>query len=266
MGASRSSTAALRTPCLTTHLIFAVKDRRTRKKSEGSSPHLLPSPGKRVGENDSFLSRPFWPCLDYSCRIVDSRNSLSLLLKHAKKIFLLFLCNSTYVLFWLPANQRESWKLDGSYFKSSDLTFTLLLGPCLSFWDINCTDIGVGQLCGLSLCVCVSRSIVSDSCNPMDYIPPGSPVHGILQARILEWVAIFFLQGIFLTQEWNPGLMQCRQIIYHLSHQGLSLPPCCLTTSAHGDMSIFHLVLCQQWQHRKPHGFLQGYRSLFLIN
>ena len=27
-------------------------------------------------------------------------------------------------------------------------------------------------------------------CNPMDSSPPGSPVYGILQARILEWVAI----------------------------------------------------------------------------
>ena len=27
-------------------------------------------------------------------------------------------------------------------------------------------------------------------CNPMDCSPPGSPVHGILQARILEWVAM----------------------------------------------------------------------------
>ena len=26
-------------------------------------------------------------------------------------------------------------------------------------------------------------------CNPMDHSPPGSSVHGILQARILEWVA-----------------------------------------------------------------------------
>ena len=26
-------------------------------------------------------------------------------------------------------------------------------------------------------------------CDPMDYSPPGSPVHGVLQARILEWVA-----------------------------------------------------------------------------
>ena len=29
-------------------------------------------------------------------------------------------------------------------------------------------------------------------CDPMDYIPPGSSVHGILQARILEWVAVPF--------------------------------------------------------------------------
>ena len=29
-----------------------------------------------------------------------------------------------------------------------------------------------------------------------------------------------FLQGIFLTQESNLGLLHCRQILYHLSHQG----------------------------------------------
>ena len=32
-------------------------------------------------------------------------------------------------------------------------------------------------------------------CGPMDCRPPGSSVHGILQARILEWVAIFFSRG-----------------------------------------------------------------------
>ena len=30
----------------------------------------------------------------------------------------------------------------------------------------------------------------------------------------------FLLQGIFLTQESNPGLLHCRQILYRLSHQG----------------------------------------------
>ena len=34
-------------------------------------------------------------------------------------------------------------------------------------------------------------------CNPVDYSPPGSSVHGILLARILEWVAIPFSKGSF---------------------------------------------------------------------
>ena len=54
----------------------------------------------------------------------------------------------------------------------------------------------------------------------MDYSPPGSPVHWILQARILEWVAISFSRGTFLTQGSNPGLPHCRQTLYSLKHQG----------------------------------------------
>ena len=56
-------------------------------------------------------------------------------------------------------------------------------------------------------------------CDPMDCSPPGSSVNGILQARILQWVAILFSKGIFLTQGSNPGLLHCRQILYLLSHQ-----------------------------------------------
>ena len=43
-------------------------------------------------------------------------------------------------------------------------------------------------------------------CDPLDYGLPGSSVHGILQARMLEWAAI--LQRIFPTQESNLGLRQ----------------------------------------------------------
>ena len=57
-------------------------------------------------------------------------------------------------------------------------------------------------------------------CHPVDYSPQGSSVHGILQARILTGVGChFLLQGIFLTQGSNPGLLHCGQILYHLSHQ-----------------------------------------------
>ena len=39
-------------------------------------------------------------------------------------------------------------------------------------------------------CVCSVAWIMSDSLQPMHYSSPGSSVHGILQARILEWVAV----------------------------------------------------------------------------
>ena len=44
-------------------------------------------------------------------------------------------------------------------------------------------------------------------CNPRDYSPPGPSVHGILQARILQWAAISSSRGIFLTQGSNLGLL-----------------------------------------------------------
>ena len=59
-----------------------------------------------------------------------------------------------------------------------------------------------------------SRSIRSDSLRPLN------TVHGILQARILEWVAFPFSRGIFPTQGSNPGLLYCRKILNQLSHQG----------------------------------------------
>ena len=53
----------------------------------------------------------------------------------------------------------------------------------------------------------------------MDWSPPGSSVHGISQARILEWVAISFSRGpIERTQGLNPSLCaSCtgKRILYH---------------------------------------------------
>ena len=108
--------------------------------------------------------------------------------------------------------------------------------------------------------MCVQAQSCLTLCNPLICSLPGSSVHGILQARILEWVAMpssrgssqirdqtqvshiadgFFLpseppgkpkntgvgslsllQGIFPTQESNWGLLNCRQILYQLSYLG----------------------------------------------
>ena len=63
------------------------------------------------------------------------------------------------------------------------------------------------------VCVCVCVHSVAKSClslwDPMDCSLPGSSVHGSLQARIVEWVAM-----PFLTQGWNSGLLHCRWILY----------------------------------------------------
>ena len=48
-----------------------------------------------------------------------------------------------------------------------------------------------------------SESVVAQSCltlsNPMDWSLPGSSIHGIFQARVLEWVAIAFSDGAHLS-------------------------------------------------------------------
>ena len=60
----------------------------------------------------------------------------------------------------------------------------------------------------------LSHLVVSDSFQP--HGPPGFSVHG--ENAGVGCHAL--LQGIFPTQGSNPGLPHCRQIVYHLSHQG----------------------------------------------
>ena len=64
----------------------------------------------------------------------------------------------------------------------------------------------------LLACAAAAKPIQSCAtlCNPIDGSPPGSPIPGILQARILEWVAIAFsakteltLQHHFMTHKWE---------------------------------------------------------------
>ena len=79
------------------------------------------------------------------------------------------------------------------------------------------------------LWACVSHSVVSDSL----------PSHGLQPARLLcpwdspdKFTGVgshSHLKGIFLTQGLKPGLLHCRQILYHMNHQGnplMGLPYC----------------------------------------
>ena len=65
-----------------------------------------------------------------------------------------------------------------------------------------------------SMCACMrAKSLQSclTLCDPVDYSPPGFSVHGILQARVLEWVAMFSSKdlpdpGIKTASPVSPGL------------------------------------------------------------
>ena len=60
-------------------------------------------------------------------------------------------------------------------------------------------------------------------CDPMDCSPPGSSVHGILQARILEWVAMPSSRRSSQPRDWNHiSYVFCigRRVLYHQCHLG----------------------------------------------
>ena len=65
-----------------------------------------------------------------------------------------------------------------------------------------CKDFGFYVMNGKQLGVLNRREVTQSCptlCDPMDCSLPGSSLHGIFQTRILEWVAISFSRGIFLT-------------------------------------------------------------------
>ena len=85
------------------------------------------------------------------------------------------------------------------------------------------------------------ESEVAQSCptlwDPMDCSLPGSSVHGDFPGKNTGVGCHFLRQGIFPTQGSNPGLLRCRQTLYHLSQQGSPKPD--ILTRATSDFQSF---------------------------
>ena len=90
------------------------------------------------------------------------------------------------IIIWIK-DQRE--EINSSYFET---------------WNSSITQIS--QL-KLQQDIIQKESEVAQSCptlwDPVDCSPPGSSIHGILQARILEWVAISFSRGSSWPRDWT---------------------------------------------------------------
>ena len=74
----------------------------------------------------------------------------------------------------------------------------------------------------------------STLCNPMDYSLPGSSIHGVFQARVLEWVAISFSRGSSQPRNWTLVSLiagRCFTVwaTRKASHQFSSVAQSCLT-------------------------------------
>ena len=119
-------------------------------------------------------------------------------------VFSCFSCVQLFVALWATAHQspllmgfsRQEYWTALSFLTPGDLpnpgmTLASLMSPALAgeFFNTSTTWEAPGTVCVQSL---QSRPTLG---NPMDCSPPGSSVHGIFQARILEWVAISFSRG-----------------------------------------------------------------------
>ena len=74
--------------------------------------------------------------------------------------------------------------------------------------------------------MCLVTQLCLTLCDPMDCSPPGSSAHGDSPGKNTGVCCHALLQGIFLTQGWNPGLPHCRQFLSRLSHYKTEIDIC----------------------------------------
>ena len=92
----------------------------------------------------------------------------------------------------------------------------------LSAFKITCAETGFVHFIGFMFwnpVLCLVPQSCLALCDPMDCSLPGSSVHGGSPGKNPGMGCHALLQGIFPIQGSNPGLLQCRQILYHLSYQ-----------------------------------------------
>ena len=86
---------------------------------------------------------------------------------------------------------------------------------------------------------CSVAQLYPTLCDPVDCSPPGSSVHRILQARILEWVAKFSSRGSFQPQGLNPSL----SYLLHWQAGSLQLAP----SGRPIYLYLHFFLLCSKW-------------------
>ena len=124
-------------------------------------------------------------------------------------------------------------------------------------------------VCNTCAVLCLGTQWCPSLCDPKDYRPPGSSVHGDSPGKNSGVGCHSLLQVIFSTQGSNPGLPHCRQILYHLSHQAsprileqVAYPFSSGSSQPRNPMGLLHCrqILYQLSYHRSPCNLLCPYK------
>ena len=107
-------------------------------------------------------------------------------------------------------------------------------------------------------------------CEPMDRGPPGSSVHGILQARILEWVAIPSSRGSSWPRDWtrisvSPALAD-RFLPLMPPGKPKSSPPILRYWSTRDNLLLVTTTLCQSESWGNGDSFKYGVLQMFCLS
>ena len=173
--------------------------------SLGDLPHLGNDPGFPALQADSLLSElPGKPRKNRMVLLLQKK--FHILSNYKMSTFCLIIHTHWYThtssnSFYHPP-QQHTWSLIQKNSSTDDGGYELTI----SWWQSRNFQRNFRCACMLT---CVQLFVT-----PWIVAHPRSSVHGISQARILEWVHVL-LQGIFPTPESNLGLLHCRQIPYH---------------------------------------------------
>ena len=110
------------------------------------------------------------------------------------KLLRVFLrCRHSSFLMCVAERKALRWRKEGRHLTSGFVYVTLKVSLILKLFEPNTA---------VFECVLVAQSCPTP-CDPMDCSPPGSFVHGVVLARILEWVAISSSMGSSPPRNWN---------------------------------------------------------------
>ena len=100
------------------------------------------------------------------------------------------------------------------HFCTWDTNFWLFITLSMSCLNLLCFTFSHDAV------LCLATQSCSTLCKSIDCSTPGFSFHGNSPGKNTGVGCHALLQGIFPTQRPNPGLLHCRWILYHLSHQG----------------------------------------------